>query len=62
MPAELAALVAERVRRQGPLPFDAVVDLALYHPVHGFYGRGRGAGRGRDFLTSPEVGPLFGTV
>jgi len=62
VPAELAALVAERVRRQGPLPFDAVVDLALYHPVHGFYGRGRGAGRRSDFLTSPEVGPLFGTV
>ena len=29
----------------------------------GFYGGGgRGAGRGRDFLTSPEVGPLFGAV
>jgi SAM-dependent MidA family methyltransferase len=44
------------------LPFDEVVDLALYHPTHGFYGRGQGAGRGRDFLTSPEVGPLFGAV
>ena len=29
----------------------------------GFYARGAGAGRGgRDFLTSPEVGPLFGAV
>ncbi len=55
-------MVAERVRRRGPLPFDEVVDLALYHPDHGFYGRGHGAGRGRDFLTSPEVGPLFGAV
>jgi SAM-dependent MidA family methyltransferase len=63
MAAELEALVAERVRRAGPLPFDEVVDLALYHPVHGFYGRGRGAGRdGRDFITSPEVGRLFGAV
>ncbi len=62
MPAALAALVAELVRRQGPLPFDTVVDLALYHPVLGFYGRGRGAGRRGDFLTSPGVGPLFGTV
>jgi SAM-dependent MidA family methyltransferase len=44
------------------LPFDEVVDLALYHSTHGFYGRGQGAGRGRDFLTSPEVGPLFGAV
>jgi len=60
--AELAAIVVERVRRRGPLPFDEVVDLALYHPTHGFYGRGHGAGRQRDFLTSPEVGPLFGAV
>ncbi len=54
--------MAERVRRRGPLPFDEVVDLALYHPAHGFYSRGQGAGRQRDFLTSPEVGPLFGAV
>jgi SAM-dependent MidA family methyltransferase len=42
--------------------FDEVVDLALYHPEHGFYATGAGAGRGRDFLTSPEVGLLFGAV
>jgi SAM-dependent MidA family methyltransferase len=39
-----------------------VVELALYHPAHGFYETGGGAGRGGDFLTSPEVGPLFGAV
>src|SRR5690606_25545762 len=27
-----------------------------------FYTGGGGAGRRRDFLTSPEVGPLFGAV
>src|SRR5262249_43570235 len=45
-----------------PIPFDEVLDLALYDPDHGFYARGRGPGRRRDFLTSPEVGPLFGAV
>ena len=39
-----------------------MVELALYHPEHGFYEAGGGAGRGGDFLTSPEVGPLFGAV
>jgi SAM-dependent MidA family methyltransferase len=62
MPTQVAELVAERARRLGPLPFDDVLELALYHPEHGFYGRGGGAGRGADFLTSPEVGPLFGAV
>ena len=36
--------------------------MALYHPGLGFYETGGAAGRGGDFLTSPEVGPLFGTV
>lgn len=35
----------------------------MYHPQFGFYETGGGAGRGgADFLTSPEVGPLFGAV
>ena len=58
----LAALVADRVRRRGPLPFDEVMELALYDPEHGFYATGGQAGRRGDFVTSPEVGPLFGAV
>lgn len=54
--------VAERARRFGPLRYDEVLQLALYDEERGFYGRGGGAGRGADFLTSPEVGPLFGAV
>jgi len=52
----------ERLDRQGSLRFDEYVDLVLYG-ADGFYSRGGGAGRsGGDFLTSPEVGPLFGAV
>ncbi len=36
--------------------------MALYHPTLGFYETGGSAGRSGDFLTSPEVGPLFGAV
>ncbi|MEW6154813.1 MAG: SAM-dependent methyltransferase [Actinomycetota bacterium] len=58
----VARAVAERARRSGPLRFDEVLDLALYGPG-GFYSAGSGAGRGGgDFITSPEVGPLFGRV
>jgi SAM-dependent MidA family methyltransferase len=40
-----------------------VVEAALYDPEDGFYTSGRGApGRRGDFITSPEVGPLFGEV
>jgi SAM-dependent MidA family methyltransferase len=52
----------ERIRRGGPIPFDAFVDEALYGEG-GFFTGARGAGRaGSDFVTSPEVGPLFGAL
>jgi SAM-dependent MidA family methyltransferase len=59
----------------GAIPFSTFMDMALYGR-HGFYtsgnlgdpgdrsdqGSGGSAGRRGDFLTSPEVGPLFGAV
>ncbi len=46
---------------QTPIPFDAFMDEALYGD-RGFYNQGGSAGRRGDFITSPEVGPLFGAV
>jgi len=43
------------------VPFDRFMDDALYGPT-GFYTSGGRAGRRGDFITSPEVGPLFGAV
>lgn len=52
----------DRIGREGPIPFDDFVEVALYGDG-GFFTRARGAGRaGRDFVTSPEVGPLFGAL
>ncbi|MGA0879503.1 MAG: SAM-dependent methyltransferase [Ilumatobacteraceae bacterium] len=57
--AELAARI---VAAGGAIRFDEFMDLALYGD-HGFYTSGVGrAGRRGDFITSPEVGPLFGAV
>jgi SAM-dependent MidA family methyltransferase len=61
-PTPVARRLAERVDRHGPRPFSEVVELALYDPELGFYAAGGAAGRRGDFLTSPEVGPLFGAV
>jgi len=56
-----AEAIARLIHREGPIPFDRFVEVALYEPGAGFFATGRGAGRtGRDFVTSPEVGPLFG--
>lgn len=45
----------------GAIPFAEFHEIALYGPG-GFYTRGRAGRRRGDFLTSPEVGPLFGAV
>jgi SAM-dependent MidA family methyltransferase len=59
MSDEIRAEIAER----GPIPFERFMELALYG-AEGFYTRPGGgvAGRRGDFITSPEVGPLFGAV
>lgn len=60
---DVAEVLADRVGRLGSIRFDEYCELALYHPVGGFFAAGGGAGRrGGDFITSPEVGPLFGAV
>lgn len=47
----------------GRLPFAQVMELALYHPEHGYYGAGpRRIGRQGDFFTSVSVGALFGKL
>lgn len=62
------ALLADRIARFGSVRFDQFVEAALYDPVVGFFAAPGRGGRGRigrgdgDFITSPEVGPLFGTV
>ena len=59
---ELGAAIADLIDRSGPIGFDEYMAHALYAPGVGFYQAGGGAGRRRDFLTSPEVGPLFGAI
>lgn len=58
----LAASLAAVIRRDGPITYSAFIEAALYDADHGFYETGGAAGRRGDFLTSPEVGPLYGAV
>lgn len=56
-----AELAAAQQAAGGPLRFDAFLTVALYGE-QGFYSVAGQAGRRGDFITSPEVGPLFGAV
>jgi SAM-dependent MidA family methyltransferase len=61
VPSAADHLRAAQLAAGRPLHFDEYLDEALYG-ADGFYTGGGQAGRRGDFITSPEVGPLFGTV
>lgn len=62
----LASLIAQRIDEAGGwLPFDEFMAMALYAPGLGYYASGRptfglGPKGGSDFVTAPELSPLFG--
>ena len=61
--AALKETIVARIQSQGPIPFRDFMDAALYHPQHGYYrSRREKMGRQGDYLTSPEVSPLFGAL
>ena len=65
-PGALAALIAHEIQAAGGwLPFDRFMHLALYAPGLGYYAHGSRkfgplARDGSDFVTAPELSPLFG--
>src|SRR5688572_24247724 len=59
----LRALVTAEIAGGGAIPFRRVMELALYHEEHGYYaGAEPVIGRRGDYLTSPEISPLFGAM
>ncbi len=60
---ELADLIRERIRRNGPVTFRWFMEQALYHPEWGYYSRpNQKIGREGDFYTSVSVGPVWGRI
>ncbi len=57
----LAALLAARIRANGPIPFADFMRECLYHPAYGYYSRPE-APRSRDYYTSVDVHPIFGRL
>ncbi|MCZ6561016.1 MAG: SAM-dependent methyltransferase [Gammaproteobacteria bacterium] len=56
----LAAALRKEIRATGDLSFARYMELALYEPGLGYYSAGaRKFGEGGDFVTAPEISPLF---
>ena len=61
MPSAAESITAAITAAGGAISFEQYMGLALYCEG-GFYQDGGKAGRRGDFITSPEVGPLFAAV
>jgi SAM-dependent MidA family methyltransferase len=61
LPIEL--LLRDRIALEGPISFRDFMDVALYHPEHGYYTNPRDPfGRDGDFYTAQQLQPVFGIL
>ncbi len=60
--AELVELLRQRMDAEGAISFHDFMEAALYHPQLGYYATRQPMGRQGDYLTSPEVHPVFGAL
>ena len=60
--AKLSTVIRKEIRAAGgSIPFSRYMELCLYAPGLGYYSAGqRKFGAGGDFVTAPEISPLFG--
>src|SRR5690348_4765078 len=57
---QLVTLICEKITQQGTLSFAEYMQLALYAPGLGYYSGGaQKFGAQGDFITAPEISPLF---
>jgi len=59
----LEQCIIDRIRIEGPIPFETFMGMALYHPGLGYYSSPQTTiGRDGDFYTSPHLHPVFGAI
>ena len=59
----LSQSLSDEIAKTGPVPFRRFMELALYHPAHGYYSGGRAVvGMRGDFITSVSAGAVFGRL
>ncbi len=61
--ATLVGSIRDEIRRDGPMTFARFMERCLYDPVGGYYRSDEARpGRSGDFITAPELHPIFGAT
>ena len=58
----LGQILAETIRRTGPIGVDRFMAIALGDPEHGYYPTRDPLGAAGDFTTAPEISQVFGEI
>lgn len=62
MTAPLEDILRAHIVAHGPMDVGAYMSLCLLHPEHGYYITRDPFGASGDFVTAPEISPLFGEM
>lgn len=61
--ASLQEILKQRISASGKITFAEFMDIALYHPIYGYYSsKSIKIGKRGDYYTSPSVHPVFGEL
>jgi len=60
---DAGAVLRDLIAIEGPIPFARFMEIALYHPEHGYYRGSRDPfGAAGDFFTAAQLQPVFGAL
>ncbi len=59
---ELASILRDIIKTEGPVSLERYMQLALQHPDYGYYVKGDPLGHDGDFVTAPEISQMFGEM
>jgi SAM-dependent MidA family methyltransferase len=60
---DLRKEISNLIHKRGKITFADFMELALYHPIHGYYTSGKEKiGKRGDYYTSSDVHPVFGEL